>query len=346
MMKSFLLLLLAAPLILFSSIAAPVVAQIPSPAPQTPAVIDTALVEITLPEGAPSCLSVAVTSDTLGFGVAGLLKLEFSSNEFKPTAENLEISSPWLKLSPARISGNSGQVVFDVYVYRLNPFQIKVGQTLGPVVFVSGSTTDLSDTAAIRMPRIWASRWWLLIIPALLLTFFIMGLWWLWQRRLRLEPLDQWHPEAPAWLQASVDLKNLVDGDYPDPVTSRIFLDRLATICRSYLAGRYLVHAGEMTSGEILDSCRMKGHDSRSLRKMVKILQDLDHNRYDLEPPVATWCRAQAKNLVDTIENVRILPRYTQVEAGLLVEAEIAWSWLKESENILPGMSPVSGGEE
>ena len=346
MMKNFLLLFLGAPLFLLFCQVLPVSAQVPAPEPPAPTVVDTAQVEITLPEGAPPCLSVAVSSDTLGFGIAGLLKLEFSSSEFKPLVEDLKISSPWLKLSPAKISDNSSQAIFDIHVYRLNPFQIKVGQTLGPVVFVSGSTTDLSETAAIRMPRIWASRWWLLILPALLLTVLIMGLWWLWQRRLRLEPLDQWHPAAPAWLQASVDLKKLLDGDYPDPGTSRSFLDQLATICRSYLAGRYLVHAGEMTSGEILDSCLMKGHDCRPLRRMVKILQDLDHNRYDLEPPVTSWCRTQAKHLVDTIGDVRILPRYTQVEAALLVEAEIAWSWLKESENILPGMAPVSGGEE
>ncbi len=320
-------------------------AQTPTAAPLAPAVMDTAIVELIMPEGAPSCLSVAISADTLGFGQVGSVKLKFSDSAFKPVAEDLTPSAPWLKLSRNQNSAVPGEVVFDIFVYRLNPFRIQVGSAVGPVVFMAGSLSDLSETAPIRMPRTWAARWWMLVLPALILTALVMGLWWLWQRRLRLEPLDQWAPAAPAWLQTSIDLKKLLAGDFPDLGTSRLFLDQLATISRGYLAARYLIHAAEMTSGEILAGCKLKGHDSRPLRRMIKILQELDHNRYDPEPPVASWCRLQASELLDAIEDVRILPHYTPVDAALLVEAEKAWSWLNLPENRVPRIAPVSGGE-
>jgi len=221
-----------------------------------------------------------------------------------------------------------------------------VGDVEGPVVQVKGATSDLSETATIRMPGVWATRWWILLLPALLLTVLTMGLWWLWQRRMRLAPLDQWAPAAPAWLKASIDLRKLLEGSVPDLDNSRQFLDQLSSICRGYLANRYLIHAGEMTSGEILTHCQLKGHDNRSLRHMVKILQELDHNRYDPEPPAVSWCLDQAGDLLGTINEVRILPRYTFVEADLLVEAESAWTWLNLPENRNPHSPAMAGGEK
>ncbi len=321
-------------------------AHAPQAASQVPVVVDTATVEITLPEGSPECVMVTVSQDTLGFGEPGVLGLEFADDTFEPLAEDLKTSSPWLKLSQGPDDSPAQQVVYGIHAYRLNPFRIKVGQVTSPVIIVARSTSDLSETAAIRMPRIWATRWWMLVLPALLITAIIMGLWWLWKRRTRLDPLQQWAPAAPAWLQAAIDLRKLLEDHYPDMSTSRHFLDQLAIITRSYLAHRYLVHASEMTSGEILASCLLRGHDNRSLRRMTKILQDLDHNRYDPQPPVVSWCLSQTGALVDAMNDVRIQPRYTHVEASLMVEAEKAWSWLLLPENRPLETASATGGTE
>ena len=77
---------------------------------------------------------------------------------------------------------------------------------------------------------------------------------------------------------------------------------------------------------------------------MIKILKDLDHNRFDPDPPLASWSRMQASDLLDSIEDVRILPRYTFVEASFLQEAEKAWSWLTLPENRLSESASITGG--
>lgn len=336
---------LASALLFLSGLVNEAQAQSQPAAPQVPAVADTALVEISLPEGSPTCLSVAVSNDTLGFGMVGGIKFEFDDPSFQLNAADLKPSAPWLKLSETQNSSSSGQVVFDLHVYRLNPFRIKVGTVYSPVIFVAGSTSDLSETAAIRMPRTWGPRWWILVLGALVLALMIMGIWWLWRRRLKLEPLAQWDPAPAAWLNAAIELRQLLENDYPDLDSSRQFLDQLAVITRGYLAGRFGVHAGEMTSGEILVSCQQKGHDSRPLRRMVRILQGLDHHRYNPEAPVVSWCHTQANEFLDTMTDLRILPRYTQVDAGLLVEAEKAWGWLVQPENRPLDSAPTAGGK-
>jgi len=331
---------------LFLSLLSMTEASAHAPEPNAPAtvVVDTAVVEIALPEGAPACISFSVSPDTLGFGLAAMLQMKFDDNTYQPLTGDLKPSASWLTISPNRNSSETDLVVFDIHASRLNPFRIKVGQTVGPVLFVAAATTDLSETAAMRMPRGWATRWWMLLLASLLLTALIIGVWWLWRRRLRLEPMDQWAPAPPAWLQSSVELRKLLEDDFPGLNNSRDFLDQLANITRGYLACRYLVHAGELTSGEILASCLSRGHDSRSLRRMISILQGLDHSRYNPDPPVVSWCRIQANDLVDAIDDVRIIPRYTHVEASLLLEAEKAWSWLHQPENRLSESASVQGG--
>jgi len=318
-------------------------AQAPQGLPTQPAAIDTALVEIVLPEDSPSCLSFFISPDTLGFGIARTLLLDFAEGAPAPLLADLEVTEPWLQLSPVEEESPPQQLILNIHAYRLNPFRIKVSGVESPVLLVQGTTSDTSETAPVRMPGLWGLRWWLLVLPSLLMALLVMGLWWLWQRRLRLEPLQQWAPAAPAWLHASIDLRNLLQTGFPDLHTSRVFLDQLSTICRGFIARRYLVHASEMTSTEILTSCRLKGHDNRSLRRMIGILQELDYNRYNPEAPATSWCRNQANEFLSFMDEVRILPRYTHVEAELLVEAEKAWAWLNQDENRLPHESAAEG---
>jgi hypothetical protein len=317
-----------------------------APVPLSPVVApgDTALVGLDLPSGAPECRSFEIVPDTLGFGLAGTLILDFGDNSYRPSALDLKPSEPWLRIAEASGSPKSGPVAFNLFAYRLEPFRLKIGSTVGDVVWIRGSASDLNETAAIRIPRTWTSRWWLLLLPALLLTALLFGLWWLWSRRRRLEPLDQWLPAPPAWLQAAIDLRKLLEDDSRDLKKSRVFLDRLAAVTRRYLAGRYLVNAGEMTGREILAACRLKGHDSPPLRKLVLILESLDHHRYDPEPSSAIWARQQAGDLLQSIAQVRVIPRYCHVDNSLLLEAEKAWAWLVLPENLPIESTTVQGG--
>ncbi len=318
-------------------------AQMPTPPAATPTVIDTAIVEIILPEGAANCVSITTSGDTLGFGVVGEIELGFAEEVVTLPSQELEPTESWLLVADAPRGGDVHKISYEIRAYRLQPFRIKIGSVLGPVVHISGSTGDLNETAAIRMPGVWGTRWWLLLMPAIVLAALVVGLYLLWIRRLQLETLQQWEPSPPAWLAAAVELRGLLDTDYPSADSVRGFMDRLANISRGYLAGRYLVPAGEMTGREILAKCLRKGHDSRALRNMIKILEGLDHQRYNPELPDASWSRQQAVDLLDAMEEVRILPKFTFVDPALLIEAEKAWAWLSNPENHPSGLYQSGG---
>ena len=320
-------------------------AQSPVPAAPAPVVVDTAIVEIILPENVGVLTSFSVSSDSLGFGLPGKLEMEFSGEVFAEALLELETSESWFLLTEVPGGKNKQNPTFEMRVFRLNPFRIKVGSMVSDVLHITGSTGDLNETAAIRMPGVWRTRWWMILLPVLLLAALFIGLYLLWLRRVQLETIQQWEPAPPAWLAAAIDLKELLSGEYPSPDSVRGFMDQLAGISRSYLAGRYLVPAGEMTGREILARCLLKGHDTRSLRRLVKILEGLDNQRYNPELPDGFWSREQAVEMVKSIADVRILPRYTSVNSQLLLEAENAWTWLLEPENHPSGQSH-SGGEE
>ncbi len=319
-------------------------AQAPIQANTAVAPVDTAVVEIVFPEGTANCVSMQTSADTLGFGIAATIGFSFSEDVINLTAEKLELTETWLKLSDLPSQGGAKEFLFELRVYRLHPFRIKVNSIMGPVISVSGAASDLNETAAIRMPGVWGTRWWILILPALILAALGIGLYLLWQRRIRLEELQQWDPAPPAWLKTAVDLRTLLSADFPSPDSVRVFLDRLANITRCYLGGRYLVQANELTSREILIKCLAKGHDSRELRRLIKILDELDNQRYNPELPDVSWSRLQAVEFLKVVQEVRILPQYTPVEPELLIEADKAWAWLTEAGNH-PSNQTVAGGE-
>ncbi len=313
----------------------------PSPSAGTPvvALVDTAIVGLELPPGAPECRSITIEPDTLGFGVPGTMVLGFDSNSFRPSAEELVFSEPWLRVSSIADATDENQIVCQILVYRLNPFRIKAKGTLGPVVFMGGTASDLNETAGIRLPRTWSLHWWFLILPALLIAVVLAALWWAWTRRRRLEPLEYWPPAEPAWLKMGIDLRNLLEADSQDHRNTRLFLDQLAGITRHYLAGRFGVNAVEMTGKEILTACGKKGHDSRPLRQLIQTLESVDRTRYNPDSPPVSWCRQQAAGIFQTMGELRIIPRYTFVDSTLLVAGEKAWAWLLEDESLV--LDPV-----
>ena len=66
-------------------------------------------------------------------------------------------------------------------------------------------------------------------------------------------------------------------------------------------------------------------------RRRARLVDELDHRRYDPEPPSANYCRAQADLLFQLMEKVRIMPRHTSIDAQVLLQGQQAWSWLEQS---------------
>ncbi|MCP4292895.1 MAG: DUF4381 domain-containing protein [bacterium] len=322
--------------------------QVPSPETHStepvPAVVDTATIEILFPEPGLEVETIGFPQGPVEFGQPAKLNLGIFESPVPILAEEIKTSAPWLKVTSVYKESETKNFIVEFRVYRLNPFIIQLGNHKSPVIEVTGREPDLNQIAAIRMPGIWAQRWWLLVGPLFLLSCIAAAVWWLWRRRQKLESLQQWDPAPPAWLNTALEVKKLLHGDHVAGDTVRGFLDNLAVIMRVFLGQRYLVSATEMTSREILDTCRSKGHDSRELRKMVNILQDLDELRYNPQQPSVMVSQQMAMDFINLVKVVRIIPKYTSIDASLLLEAGKAWSWLMLPEN--SSLTPVQAGGE
>lgn len=305
----------------------PTLAQGPASGLPAVAPLDTALVEIILPQGTPPCQGVAADADTVVFGRPEGLSVTLAQEGYSLADKELKTSEEWLQLKQT----SSG---LEFRAYRLAPFRIRVGQALSSVLVVQPVTAAESQVAPIRLPRSLGLRWWLLLALAAGGLLLIIGMGWLWQRRQRLEPLQQWAPADPAWYSFAIGLRELMESSPVQQETTRPFLDQLAALGRQYLAGRFLVSAGEMTSREILATCRAKGHPERTLRPMTALLEQWDHQRYNPEAADALWCREQAADFFRAVARCRIIPRYTRVRSSLLLEGEKAWAWLARPENL------------
>jgi len=109
------------------------------------------------------------------------------------------------------------------------------------------------------------------------------------------------------------------------------------------MAARYRVAAQEMTGREIINACAGRGHPVSDPGAFARMIDELDHRRYNPEAATPAWCREQAIVLFEQMGKVRVLPRFTEVPAELLLEGEKAWSELKTefsgAGNISSGMA-------
>ena len=133
----------------------------------------------------------------------------------------------------------------------------------------------------------------------------------------------------PAWLATSIELRDLLTGGSLGRGESRVFLDGLAGISRRFVAGRYRIAAQEMTGREIVTACVDLGHRSTQPGIFARMIDEVDHRRYNPEASTAGWCREQAILLYDQMAAVRIGLRFSTVPASLRREGEMAWADLK-----------------
>jgi len=346
----------------------------PEPAP---AVIDTALATLEMSASGPALATIHTVQDTVLFGDVFHLILEFSGprdgqvdgfpevrlssgddwlvpvSVEKPGLWDRVLgrnSGPLPDMSSLPALGEQTRLVQSFRVYRTNPFRIEVGSLVSQVIQVKARVTGTGEMAGIRAPR--PGEWSPLPALVLLLSIFLVLwlAWLLWDRARRGEDLSDRNLPPPAWLSAAIQLRDLIHGGSLGRGDSRAFLDGLAGITRRYVAGRYRIAAQEMTGREIVAACSDLGHRSTQPGNFARMIESVDHRRYNPEASGAGWCREQAVLLYDQMAAVRILPRYTDVSADLQRQGDKAWSDLKRELASGPGRlrnsTPESSGRE
>ena len=318
-----------------------------------PAQPDTAVLQLEWPAefGAPEL--VTVVPDTVLFGGVAALVLDYRPGVAVPPVDSLIVTEPWATLAAtsqpgfwSRLMGRGNEsgpdlaaleppagarVVLPVHVYRTDPFRVAAGTAVSEVAHVHGRTAGLDETAAIRAPRVFGIALLTLVLMAVVLTLLILLFGWLWNRRKRAGSLlEDWEIPPPAWINASGELSALLAEGYLPRGNGRAFLDGLAAVARGFVADRYLIAAREMTGDEIVRACRVVGYRLELPRRFARLIDGADRRRYDPEPLPVAWCRERAVELFAAMAQVRLLPRFTSVEASRLHRAEQEWARLVE----------------
>lgn len=324
--------------------------SVPAMQPGTPAeaVIDTAAAILDFSGLEVGPIRIHTVQDTVVFG--GLFHLIMDYPEAMGTAPDIPLvaGGEWLVPEIIRAPGVIGRLlgggsgagpdvgdlpsvpdgtrfVVTFRVYRTNPFLIQAPAFSSSVIHVLGRVEGTADTAPVRTPRrVPWSPWVVLGLVAFLALVLVIARL-LWDRgRGKEEWIDRKIP-APAWLSASVELRDLLARGFLNRGESRPFLDGLAGITRRFVAGRYRIAAQEMTGREILGACGDLGFLSPHPGVFGRLIDSMDHHRYNPEPAPPGWCRDQAILFFTEIGRVRVLPRYSEVPAGRVADGETAW---------------------
>lgn len=332
-------------LLMLPSLVGAQVPSLPGGSAMVPAMPETLRAGIVLPAGWPQCRGIEIPADSASFGQPVDVLLWFDDADLPLPDQPLECTAPWLQIGALAKGEEPESVVLEARVHALDFFQLQVGDALGPIVPMRQTGIDLQSMAPVRMPRLWATRWWVLLPAALVVGLLIWGGLGLWWRRRRLEALAQWQPAPPAWLEAAPRLRHLLAEDREAAANTHAFCDELAGIARRFLAGRYLVPATEMTGPEVLARLRELGFPHGSVSRLTRLVEELDNHRYDPLPPSTVWCRQQASMFYEAMSEVRIIPRYIPVDPAVLLEAEQAWAWLGDPQNLpRDAVAGVEGG--
>jgi hypothetical protein len=325
------------------------------PPEPVPVVIDTAQVVFEWPETDPVPGAVHTVQDTILFGDVFHLVLDYAPEAGEIPEVALAGGADWLVPEEKPEPDLTGlpkpegtRVVHSWRVYRTGPFRVNTGSFTSPVIQVRGRIDGTGQVATIRAPRVvgW-SPWVALGLLLALMVVILLGRW-LWGQVQRREDPEDFQIPLPAWLPAVIELKKLLKDGTLNRGDSRSFLDGLAGISRRFVAGRYRVPAQEMTGREITRACAGLGYGSAAPGGFARLIDELDHRRYNPEAAAGGWCREQAIDLYRQIEAARILPVYCDVPADLLREGETAWAEV-DRELSLGGRSlrtaaPASGG--
>lgn len=321
-----------------------------TPQAPAPAVVDTAVAILEFSPAGMLPTAIHVLSDTVLFGETIQLVLDFSGSNQVDLSWQVAEGELWLLAPPPynpgfldRLLGRGVPQAVDTgalpahegtritagfRVYRNNPFQVQAGEILSPVIQVKNRISGNSETAAIRAPRpVGMSP---LVVLGLLagLILVLLAAWILWARGPGREKFQDREIPPPAWLTAGIELWDLFREGSLGRGESRRYLDGLAGIARRYVAGRYRISAQDMTGREITSACRGLGHSLADPGTFARLIDEFDHRRYDPEASAPGWCREQTIELFELMGRIRVMPRFTEVPADLLLEGEQAWSAL------------------
>lgn len=325
-----------------------------------PVVPDTAIVELGLDEGSTRPVALDMAPAPVEFGGIVALVIRYRVGQAAPRLAG-EPAAPWLEpvldvtqehldrleAAVAALPGAAdapNTVIVPVRIYRTDPFVLTSGDVRSPVIEVRGRTTDLSETAAIRAPRV--RGWNLLVIVALAISAVLLVLlvWALWRRRNAPVVIEDWQPAPPGWLAAAVRLQQLIESRGLERGAGRENLNDLASITRGFVADHFGVAAREMTGGEIVQACGARGHRLEPVRALARLIDDCDRRRYDPDPVPAAWVRTRTAELIARMQELRIEPRQTAVKAAERLEADRAWAGLQEyARREVPAGAPQAG---
>ncbi len=323
----------------------PVPVPVGSPAA---AAVDTAVVVIAGPDGAPrpEALHVVPAAGVLGEPVA--LVIDFPAGASAPAAADLELAAPWLVTGPAPdlaaadLPAASGpRVVLGLRPLRLGPWRaVWAGEgPRGAVQLVRGRLAEDAAAAPVRDPRPLGGlpRWLPWLLGALVVALLA---WILWRRRRRPAEQAAWPaPPPPAWMPAACALAALDQGQGRD----RRFLDRLAGVVRQYVEGRYGLPATGMSAADLAATARHAIWPAGPLAEFAALLAACDQARYAPQDVGADPCRDAMQRVVRLIAATREQAVFAPAPAELAGAAATAWRQLADRH--LPARH-LSSGEE
>ncbi|HOX26600.1 MAG TPA: hypothetical protein PLL30_05420 [Candidatus Krumholzibacteria bacterium] len=311
-----------------------------APPATVPAAPDTAVARLSWADGSPGPRTLVVTPAAAALGDVVAIVLDHAPGVLPPPLDSLRVDVDWLEPAidaplpdVASLPAAAGaRQIAPFRIYRLGAWRpVWDGGPSGPLATVAGRLTDPQVRADVRDPRAVGGvpRWQMALVGGLLAALAGFVLWRRWRRRggARFAPDQPLAP--PAWLAAAIDLRNLERDGTGGAADGRAYLDRLASIVRRYVHGRYHLPAEEMTAAEISAAAARRGWPPAALRSFVTLLAECDRVRYAPVAVSALQCRECLGDALDLIEDARVMPAWSPVAGTTLAEAEAAWRELR-----------------
>ncbi|MBC8422889.1 hypothetical protein H8E07_02080 [bacterium] len=288
----------------------------------------------------------AAGPDSVLFGGEIVVSCVFPAAAGTVALDSLVSRAPWaeiLSVAAAEATPDGGtEVVVGVRLGRAGPYRLawEDGPRTDQVFHVLGRLGPDDQPSPLRDPRRlgWHGR---RLLLALLVVVVLLLLWLRLRRRHAAEPGLGDPLPPPAWMEAAVALRDLVDAGLDARGEGRAYLHELDLIYRRFLSGRFHIGAVEMTPDEVSDALRARRHPEAIPSRAGGILTRCDLLRFSPgEVPMAD-CRELLREVVAAVADTRVLARYTPVPPDLEISARLSWARLLE---IAPLAAPAPEG--